>query len=125
MAKATKRTGEGGGGELPRSRYLPFALIAGVGALAHLWCLGSVFFLDDVLIIRDNTELREGAWWKPRFQQWTYFWYWVQTKVWGMSPVGFHAVNWLLHTTGHRFFSKCQASRGAHPRITKATIMAA
>jgi len=81
-----------------RRWMMPFLLIAGVSALAHLWCLGSVYFLDDVLQIRDNTHLREGAWWKSGVSPWTYFCYQLQTKLWGTSPVGFHFVNWLLHT---------------------------
>ena len=82
-----------------RSRLAPFLLIIGVSALAHLWCLGSVFFLDDILQIRDNSWLRDGEWWKAGLLKWTYFSYWVQTKIWGFSPVGFHFVNWLLHTS--------------------------
>lgn len=79
-------------------RAMPFLLIGAVGALAHLWCLGSQYFLDDVLQIRDNTHLRTGEWWRVSYGEWTYFWYWVQYKLFGLSPVGVHFVNWLLHT---------------------------
>ncbi len=79
-------------------RY-PVVWIVLASAFAHLWCLNSVFFLDDIPHIRDNAYLHEGDWWRvPVFLRWTYFSYWIQTKLWGFSTVGFHCVNWGLHT---------------------------
>ncbi|MEM9478615.1 MAG: hypothetical protein AAGA58_03025 [Verrucomicrobiota bacterium] len=77
--------------------WVPFALIAGVGALAHIWCLNAVFYMDDLWKIRDSYEIEYGSWWKMSLQQWTYFWWSVQWHLFGKSPVGYHAVNWLLH----------------------------
>lgn len=71
--------------------------IIGACAMAHIWCLGSQFYLDDLPQIRDNEFVRDFAFWKMRTSAWTLFWYEVQAKLFNMSPVGFHAVNWLLH----------------------------
>jgi hypothetical protein len=72
--------------------------IMGACAVAHIWCLGSQFYLDDLDQIRDNACVRDLRFWEMRLSAWTYFWYGVQAKIFGMSPLGFHAVNWLLHT---------------------------
>lgn len=78
--------------------WLPFSAIIAASALAHLWCLGSQFYMDDTSIILDNELVRDGRFWKALLNTWTTFGYWVQFKLFGMSPVAFHAVNWLLHT---------------------------
>lgn len=80
------------------SAWRPFLWIIVASAAAHLWCLGSVFYLDDFPQIRDNGLLRTGHFWEAKFLAWTLGWQWLQYKVFGMSTVGFHAVNWLLHT---------------------------
>ena len=77
---------------------MPFLAIIVASALAHLWCLGSQFYMDDATIIRDNEALRDGVFFRGILTGWTNFWYAVQYRAFGMSPVGFHAVNWLLHT---------------------------
>jgi len=74
-------------------------LIVLVCAAAHLWCLGSQFYLDDLWQIRDNTKVRNGTWWNSSAWQWTYLWYVIEARLFGMSPVGFHLVNWVLHTS--------------------------
>jgi len=78
--------------------WLPYLLIVAASALAHLWCLGSQFYMDDATILRDNEAIRNGVFFRGYLLAWTNFWHAVQYKVFGMSPVGFHAVNWLLHT---------------------------
>lgn len=77
---------------------MPFALVIAAAALAHLWCLGSQFFMDDMPGIRDNEAIRNGDIFRTVTQAWTYLGYHIQYKLFGMSPVAFHAVNWLLHT---------------------------
>ncbi|KAB2643041.1 MAG: hypothetical protein DVB26_00790 [Verrucomicrobia bacterium] len=72
--------------------------IIGACFIAHIWCLGSQFYLDDMAQIRDNEHVRNLSFWQTRVDAWTYLWYGLQAKLWGLSPVGFHAVNWLLHT---------------------------
>jgi hypothetical protein len=78
--------------------WLPFLAIIAASALAHLLCLGSQFYMDDIPAIRDNELVRDGRFWKSALNTWTTFGYWIQYKLFGFSPVAFHAVNWLLHT---------------------------
>lgn len=72
--------------------------IIAASALAHLWCLGSQFYLDDLVQIRDSEYVKDFRFMEVALNQWTFFWYSIQAKWFGMSPIGFHAVNWLLHT---------------------------
>ena len=78
--------------------WLPLAWIIAASALAHLWCLGSVFYLDDYVQIVHNKKLVTGEFWTSGLTAWTQFWYAVQYRLFGISGPGFHAVNWLLHT---------------------------
>ncbi|RYD19015.1 MAG: hypothetical protein EOP88_20515 [Verrucomicrobiaceae bacterium] len=88
----TMAAGEG------KRAWMPFLWIVLASAVAHLWCLGSVLYLDDFPQIRDNELLRNGRFWENTFLSWTTAWQWLQFRLFGQSPVGFHAVNWLLHT---------------------------
>ena len=78
--------------------WLRLVIIIAASALAHLWCLGSQFYLDDISQIRDSEVIRSGRFWEIRLSGWTYLGYVIQSRLFGMSAVGFHAVNWLLHT---------------------------
>ena len=78
--------------------WLPFGIIIAASSLAHLWCLGSQFYLDDISQIRDSEVIRSGRFWEAKLSGWTYLGYAVQYRLFGMSAVGFHVVNWLLHT---------------------------
>ena len=96
MSVATERDGS-----LEREEarwWLPVLWIVAASALAHLWCLGSQFYLDDPTAIRDNEAIREGVFWQNIPNLWTNLGYVIQYRLFGMSPVGFHAVNWVLHT---------------------------
>ena len=52
----------------------------------------------DTAKIRDAELVRSGHFWEMSFGQWTNLGYFLQYRLFGMSEVGFHAVNWLLHT---------------------------
>jgi hypothetical protein len=78
--------------------WMPWICIIAASALAHLWCLGSQFYMDDMPAIRDNEAIRNGVFWTSLPNAWSNLGYVVQYKVFGMNPVAFHAVNWLLHT---------------------------
>ncbi len=80
-------------------RWLPFLGIIAASAAAHLWCLGSQFYMDDMVQIRDNSMLLDGHLAGHGLSSWSYFCYFLQARLFGMSPVGFHALNWLLHTS--------------------------
>ena len=78
--------------------WLPFLWVVAASACAHLWCLGSKFYMDDFTGIRDSAVVREGDIFRTTTLAWTYLCYHLQYRLFGMSEVGFHAVNWLLHT---------------------------
>jgi hypothetical protein len=74
-------------------------MIIAASALAHLWCLGSQFYMDDFVAIVNNDALRDGQTPKLGLLTWTSLGYLFQYKLLGISAPGFHAVNWLLHTS--------------------------
>ena len=78
--------------------WMPFLWIIAASASAHLWCLGSGFFLDDFPGIVDNDSVLKGDLTGTGWNAWTCLGYLFQYRLFGMSPVGFHAVNWVLHT---------------------------
>lgn len=78
--------------------WLPFLLIIVASALAHLWCLRSQFYMDDMNQIRDSELVLLEKLLPLNLNSWTQGWYIVQHRLFGMSSVGFHAGNWLLHT---------------------------
>ena len=83
----------------PRHPWMPFLWVGVASALAHLWCLGSQFYLDDMPAIFDSEFTRSGKFWAAGLNAWTALGYIIQVKLFGISPAAFHAVNWLLHTT--------------------------
>ena len=85
-------------GRMSKRPWIPFLWIIAASALAHLWCLGSRFYMDDLAGIVDNEAVREGSFGQNPLLAWTTLGYVIQYKLCGMSPVAFHAVNWLLHT---------------------------
>jgi len=77
---------------------MPFLWIIAASALAHLWCLGSQFFLDDFPAIQDSDNVLTGNLTGTGWSSWTCLGYIIQYWLFGMSQTGFHVVNWLLHT---------------------------
>ena len=96
---ATERQDNGPQDTAAPCPWLPFLWIIAASALAHLWCLGSQFYMDDMLghpgqrgdprrsVLAESCRTPG-----PRLG------YVIQYRLFGMSPVAFHAVNWLLHT---------------------------
>ena len=78
--------------------WLPWVAIIVASALAHLWCLGSQFYMDDTPAIRANPLVLSGRFWQAPADAWSCLGYIVQYRLCGFSPVAYHAVNWLLHT---------------------------
>ena len=95
---ATDQQGNGQTDTAAERPWHPWWCIIAASALAHLWCLGSQFYMDDMPQILDNANVHAGKFWQTWPVAWTYLGYVVQYKVFGMSSVAFHAVNWLLHT---------------------------
>ncbi|MBJ7424827.1 MAG: hypothetical protein JHD23_10075 [Akkermansiaceae bacterium] len=79
--------------------WVPFLWIIAASALAHLWCLGSVFYLDDWSQIVNCEYFKTGRFWEAKKNAWSNLGYILEYQLFGLSPVGFHAVNWILHTS--------------------------
>lgn len=54
--------------------------------------------MDDFPQIVESDMVRGGVLFAAHLSAWTHLWYVIQYHLFGMSPAGFHAVNWLLHT---------------------------
>lgn len=70
---------------------------------------GSGFIWDDDDYLLDNTNLRTAAglqriWLQPRslpqYYPLVHTTYWLEYRVWGLAPFGYHMTNVLLHATG-------------------------
>lgn len=83
--------------KVEKRAWLPFLWVIMSSALAHLWCLGSQFYMDDFPQIVDSQRIRTGDFIQG-LNTWTNFWYCIEYRLCGLSPVAFHAVNWILHT---------------------------
>jgi hypothetical protein len=99
MGVATDHDGRLEGAPPAARPWSPFLCIIAASALAHLWCLGSQFYMDDPPAIRDNEAIHNGMFWNTLTLSWTNLFYVLQYKLFGASAAGFHAVNWLLHTS--------------------------
>jgi hypothetical protein len=91
--------GRSEGKEWKSSLWFQSLLIVAASALSHLWCLGSQFYMDDFVSIVKNDALHDGQFPKLGMLTWTSLGYLLQYKLFGISAPGFHAVNWLLHTS--------------------------
>jgi protein O-mannosyl-transferase len=79
--------------------------------LLYASSLGNDFLVDDAVIIASNTRLPPGQgplaillrpeqfadFTLPYYRPLTNLSYWLETRLWGLAPTGFHASNWLLH----------------------------
>ena len=76
-------------------------LAIGLALAAFGTTLGSTFHFDDYALLADPAVTSPSAWWQVfRLEQTrslTYLTFWLNYKVGGGSPLGYHAVNILLH----------------------------
>jgi hypothetical protein len=96
----------------------PWLVIVALSALAHLWCLKSQFFLDDLWQIRDSDWIRLNQLPTGTYLAWFYICLIAQVKVFGMSSPAIHSFNWLLHTAVAcvLYFSACDYLGGKKAR---------
>ena len=82
------------------------ALLVGMTLAAYLPALHAGFVFDDSEYVTENDTLRTivglGHIWLtpqalPQYYPLTFTSFWVEYHLWGLAPVGYHAVNILLH----------------------------
>src|SRR5579871_2248494 len=90
--------------ERPRL-MLKAALIALVTVLAYIPALRGGFVFDDPFLITDNPMVKASdglyRFWftteAPDYYPMTSSLYWLEWRLWGLNPTGYHVVNILLH----------------------------
>jgi len=94
------------GGVASFSRIFPAVLLLLLTVLAYSSVLSAGFIWDDDAYVTDNIHLRtaEGlaAIWlepgaTPQYYPLVFTLFWVQFKLWGLAPLGYHVVNVALH----------------------------
>jgi len=86
-----------------REWALPALTIAAAGLLAYLPALGAGFVFDDHDFVEQSRVLRDPLWriWAgtATTDYWPLTWtsLWVEWRLWGPSPAGYHATNVALH----------------------------
>jgi protein O-mannosyl-transferase len=81
------------------------ALIATVIILAYYPCLRGGFMLDDNLLLTENQLMKASDgpyrfWFSSDALEYypvTNTIFWIEWRVWGMDPTGYHAVNLIIH----------------------------
>ena len=88
------------------TRYRSAVLLALLTVVAYWPALRSGFIWDDDLYVTHNPTLRSAQglydiWFKlgatPQYYPLTFTTFWVEYRLWGLNPTGYHAVNILLH----------------------------
>ena len=84
---------------------LALAVLVGV---SYVPALQGGFVWDDVIFVAEQPMIREasglrGIWFSPADLKEGHYWplvytsFWLEHKLWGLAPAGYHAVNVLLH----------------------------
>jgi protein O-mannosyl-transferase len=89
----------------PAWLWIGAAVIAVATFVAYLPSLNGAFILDDILLLTDNRLIKapDGLfriWFTSEpFDYWPVFnnSLWVEWRVWGMQPTGYHVTNVILH----------------------------
>ncbi len=91
---------------LPLSVWLGAAAIVLLVVIVYLPTLGAGFIWDDDMYVEENPTLDSlsglvDIWFKlgavPQYYPLVHTSYWLEHQLWGRQPVGYHAVNLLLH----------------------------
>jgi tetratricopeptide (TPR) repeat protein len=87
----------------PAARWAWAALVIAAAAVAYLPALRGGFVFDDHVLVAESRLLRGPLWrlWlttsAPDYWPLTMSALWVQWRLWGSDPAGYHAVTLLLH----------------------------
>ncbi|WP_428940800.1 tetratricopeptide repeat protein [Fontivita pretiosa] len=88
-----------------RDVLIGVAIIAALCLFIYWPALGGAFILDDDLLLTNNTLIRDPdgliKFWTSTEQldYWpmTYSTLWIEWRLWGMNPTGYHVTNLVLH----------------------------
>ncbi|MHC4092362.1 MAG: tetratricopeptide repeat protein [Planctomycetota bacterium] len=105
---AESRTWQGPPAGQPRSRATAAAgiLLVGMTVVAHLPATQCAYIWDDDAYVQDNSALRSSdglsAIWfhvgaSPQYYPMVFTSYWIEYRLWGQDPAGYHVVNIVLH----------------------------
>ncbi len=95
-----------------------------ITAAAYVPAMRLGFVMDDDAMLTENPLIKSGKglagiWFGRQLMDYfplTYSSFWVEWRLWGMNPVGYHAVNILLHGVGVVLLWRvCVALRLARP----------
>jgi protein O-mannosyl-transferase len=90
----------------PPSRRLVAALFLAAAFLAYIPALGARYIWDDEAYVTGNETLRTTGgiaqiwlepWATPQYYPLVHTTFWLEYRLWGLAPGGYHAVNVLLH----------------------------
>jgi protein O-mannosyl-transferase len=90
---------------LPVGILVGIMLIVIAVVLAYIPCLNGRFVLDDDLLLTENSLIRatDGLnrfWLTTEAQEYypvTYSTLWIEWRLWGMNPAGYHVISVILH----------------------------
>ncbi len=80
-------------------------LIAVLACIAYLPCINGAFIFDDELLLTQNNLIKASdglyrIWFTTEALEYypvSYTVFWIEWRLWGMNPIGYHAVNLILH----------------------------
>src|SRR6266480_6390139 len=84
----------------------PAAIIIAAVLVAHIPALHAGFIWDDDRYVTKNVTLRDAAGLKriwfdvgatPQYYPMVFTTFWAERRIWGITPVGYHMTNVLLH----------------------------
>lgn len=82
----------------PRGGWIAIAVVALAAYAGTLW---SSFHFDDYALLADPAVTSSNGWWRVfrpgQTRPLTYFTFWLNYRLGGMEPLGYHAVSLALH----------------------------
>ena len=125
-----------------RTLLLPAGLIVAITFAAHAPAIRGGFVWDDDVYVTANPYLREGSglfdiWFRPgtvlqtfpgrgidALIPLTFTTLWVEHRLWGLAPLGYHLVNVALHGLGAVLFWRLLIAIGVRGALLAAAIFA-
>ncbi|MFH1278608.1 MAG: tetratricopeptide repeat protein [Candidatus Eisenbacteria bacterium] len=106
MARKPKRKGKGPAPTSPSSLWLPAVILLAAVAVAYIPAIRAGYIWDDARYVTENEALRSAGglariWFDVgatiQYYPMVFSTFWVEQRLWGLHPLGYHLVNVLLH----------------------------